>query len=56
VTFRLSPRYGIRTAREAYEWFLGMIAENEEFVVETDRLGELPVPICNETVRSVVAR
>ena len=24
VTFGLSPRYGIDTAREAHEWFLGI--------------------------------
>ena len=31
VSFGLSPRYGIHTAREAHDWFLGMIAEHEEF-------------------------
>ena len=55
VTFRLSPRYGIHTAREAHDWFLEMMAENEEFEVETDRVGQLPVPFWSETVRQVVA-
>ena len=54
VTFRLSPRYGIHTAREAHEWFLKMMAENDEFEVETDRAGELPVPFWSETVRGVM--
>ena len=54
VTFRLSPRYGIHTAREAHDWFLKMMAENEEFEVETDWAGELPMPFCSETVRQVV--
>ena len=55
VCFRLSPRYGIHTARVAHEWFLKMMAENEEFEVETDEPGEWPVPFWSETVRSVVA-
>ena len=54
VTFCLSSRYGIHTAREAHDWFLQMMAENEEFEVETDRAGERPVPFCSETVRRVV--
>ena len=29
--------------------------EHEEFEVETDRAGELPVPFWSETVRTVVA-
>ncbi len=40
VTFRLSPTYGLLTAREAHDWFLEMMHEHEEFVVETDRAGE----------------
>ena len=40
VSFRLSPSYGIHGAREAHDWFLRMIRENEEFEVETDRAGE----------------
>ena len=32
ATFRLSPQYAIRTAREARDWFLKMMAENEELV------------------------
>ena len=54
VTFRLSPSYGLTTAHEAHEWFLGMMRVHEEFQVETDRAGELPVPFCSETVRRVV--
>ncbi len=54
VTFRLSPRYGIHNAREAHDWFLRMMREHEEFVVETDRVGEPPMPFCSETVRRVV--
>ena len=49
-----APRYGILTAREAHDWFLQMIAENEEFEVDTDRAGEWPVPFWSETVRQVV--
>ena len=54
VSFRLSPRYGIRDAREAHEWFMRMMAENEELEVSTDRVGEWPMPFCSETVRTVV--
>ena len=54
VTFALSPRYGIHTAREAHDWFLKMMAENEEFEVEVDRTGEPPMPFWSETVRQVV--
>ncbi len=39
VTFRLSPHYGIYSAREAHDWFLRMMQEHEEFEVETDRRG-----------------
>ena len=54
VTFGLSPSYGIHTAREAHDWFLQMTREHEEFEVETDRAGELPMPFWSETVRLVV--
>ncbi len=54
VTFRLSPCYGVHTAREARKWFLQRMTEHEEFEVETDRAGELPVPFSSETVRQVV--
>ncbi len=54
VSFRLSPSYGFLTAREAHDWFLKMMAENEEFEVKTDRAGEAPVPFWSETVRRVV--
>ena len=54
VTFGLSPRYGIHTAREAHDWFLLMMRSHDEFVVETDRAGELPVPFSSETVRRVM--
>ncbi len=54
VTFGLSPRYGLHTARDAHEWFLKMMRAHEEFAVETDKAGEWPVPFCSETVRRVV--
>ena len=54
VTFCLSPRYGLLTAREAHDWFLGMMREHEEFEVEADRAGEWPFPFSSETVRQVV--
>ena len=54
VTFSLSPSYSIHNAREAHDWFLKMMAENEEFEVDTDKAGELPVPFWSETVRQVV--
>ena len=54
MTFSLSPRYGLHNAREAHDWFIGMMAENEEFEVETDEPGEWPIPVCSETVRRVV--
>ena len=54
VTFRLSPSYGLTTGHEANEWFIDMLREHEEFEVETDRVGELPVPFSSETVRRVV--
>ena len=54
VTFGLSERYGFLTALEAHEWFLGMMREHEEFVVEPDRAGEASMPFCSETVRQVV--
>ncbi len=54
VSFRLSPSYGVHTAREAHEWFLLMMRSHDEFVVETDRAGEAPIPFYTETVRRVV--
>ncbi len=54
VTFRLSPSYGLTTGHEAHEWFLEMMGEHEEFEVETDRAGELPMPFWSATVRRVV--
>ncbi len=54
VTFRLSRSYGLLTAREAHAWFLGMMREHEQFVVETDNPGEPPLPFFSETVRQVV--
>ena len=53
VTFRLSPSYGLHTARDAHDWFLAMLRNCEEFEVETDRAGEWPVPFSSETVRRV---
>ena len=54
VTFHVSPRYGLHTAREAHDWFLRMVREFEEFEVETDELGELPIPFWSETVLGVM--
>ena len=54
VSFRLSPSYGLLTARDVHDWFLEMMHEHEEFEVETDRAGELPMPFWSETVRQVV--
>ncbi len=54
MTFRLSPSYGLLTAREAHDWFLEMMHEHEEFEVATDVAGEWPVPFSSETVRRVV--
>ena len=54
VTLALSPRYGLLTAREAHDWFLGMMRVHEEFEVETARVGEAPMPFYCETVRRVV--
>ncbi len=54
VSFCLSPRYGIHTAREAHDWFLLMMRSHDEFVVETDKAGEWPMPFWTETVRQVM--
>ena len=54
VTLGLSPSYGLLTARDVHDWFPCMMREHEEFEVETDRAGELPVPFCSETVRGVM--
>ena len=54
VSFRLSPSYGLLTARDAHDWFLGLMREHEEFEVETDRAGEWPMPFWSETVRRVI--
>jgi len=54
VTFALSPRYGLLTAREAHDWFLGMMRVHEEFEVETAESGEPPLSFWTETVRRVV--
>ena len=55
VTFRLSPSYGIHAASDAHDWFLSLMPAHEEFEVEADRAGELPMPFWSETVRRVVA-
>ena len=54
MSFRLSPSYGLLTARKAHDWFLRMMREHEEFEVETDRAEEPPLPFWSETVRRVV--
>ncbi len=45
---------GVHVALEAHEWFLSLMREHEEFEVERDRAGELPVPFVSETVRQMV--
>ena len=37
-----------------HDWFLSLMREHEEFEVETDKAGELPVPFWSETGRRVV--
>ena len=54
ATFGLAASYGIQNAREAHKWFLLMMRSHDEFVVETDKAGELPLPFWSETVRGVV--
>ena len=54
MSFRLSPSYGLLTAREAHDWFLGMMRVHEEFEVETDVAGEAPLSFWTETVRGVM--
>ena len=53
VSLRLSRRYGILDASDAHDWFLSMMGEHEEFEVETDEPGELPIPFCVNTVKWV---
>ncbi len=53
-SFGPSPRYGIHNPLEAHAWFLGMMREHEEFEVETDLAGELPMAPWSETVRGVM--
>ena len=50
----MSPSYGIDTAREAHDWFLRMMRAYEEFVVETDKDEEPPLPFWSETVQQAV--
>ena len=54
VSFGLSPRYGLHNALEAHDWFIEMMKQYDEFVVETDKAGEPPMPFWSETVRQVV--
>ena len=56
VSFALSPSYGLLTAREAHDWFIEMMKQYEEFEVETDMAGELPMPFWSETVRRVLVK
>ena len=51
VTFGLAPSYGLRTARDAQVWFLGLMHDHEEFEVETDKAEEPPLSFWSETVR-----
>ena len=39
---------------KSHDWFIAMLRNCEEFEVETDEPGELPVPFCSETVRGVM--
>ena len=54
VAFSVSPSYGLVTARDAHAWFLDMMRKHEEFEVETDGVGEWPVPFSSDTVRWVM--
>ena len=54
VLFSPARSYGFLTVRDAHDWFLEMMGDHEEFEVETDRVGEPPVPFWSETVRWVV--
>ena len=54
VTFGLSREYGIHTASEAHDWFLGMMAQHEEFAVKTNEPTEEALPFWSETVREVL--
>ena len=54
VSFRISPHYGISSARQAHEWFLDMMRAHDEFEVMTDKPGKWPVPFSSATVRRVV--
>ena len=56
VSFALSPSYGLLTAREAHDWFIEMMKQYEEFEVETDMAGELPMAFWSETVRRVLVK
>ena len=53
VTFRLSPSYGLRTARDAHDWFLSLMHDNGEFEVETEEPGAPPLSFWSETIRQV---
>ena len=54
VAFRLSPSYGIWTVDDAHGWFRRMMREHEEFEVETDEAGALPLSFWSQRVRQVV--
>jgi hypothetical protein len=51
VSFGLSPRYGLHTARDVHEWFIDLVRERDEFEVETDGVG--PLSFWSATVRRV---
>ena len=53
VLGRVAIAWGGRTS-EAHDWFLKMMREHEEFEIETDRVGEPPMPFWSETVGQVV--
>ncbi len=51
VTFRLSPSYGLTTGLEVHDWFLSLMRSHDEFVVETDVAGEVPMRNLSTTMR-----
>jgi len=54
VSFALAPSYGLLTARDAHEWFIGLVREQDEFEVKTDWDAQWPIPFWSATVRRVV--
>ena len=44
----------VSSGKPSHAWFPSLMQSNEEFEVETDRAGELPLPFWSETVRQVL--